>query len=131
LQTSPSFISLVILKSKTDKIPIAKIENSNPLKGKNVKAAVPKPKTDSKPIPQAAHPGAIIPRKIPVVPKTPNDFVEVDLIIDVLYKINANKIPIRKDIINTLMKLLKDIFSLNPIKNAQNRFNALINPDCL
>ena len=70
-QTIPFFISFDILKTAKQRIPIAKKEISKPSKGKNVIAAALKPKADNNPIPQAAQPGAKIPKKIPAVPANP------------------------------------------------------------
>lgn len=130
MQTIPLFISFVILKLENPSINIASIDNSNPSKGKRVNAAALIPKSESKPIPHETQPGAKIPRKIPVVAKTPV-FPETDAIIFVLYVIRLNKIPKR---ILTKIKLiieLKGIVSANPIKNAEKSFKVPINPDVL
>lgn len=64
-------MSFVIFKTAKVKIKIAKMESSSPSYGRKVRNTVPIPKAESNPMPQAAHPGAKTPRKIPVVAKTP------------------------------------------------------------
>ncbi len=56
------------LKIDMIKIIIAKIEISNPFKGRVAKLAA-NPKNAARPKPQAAHPGANMPRNIPIPPK--------------------------------------------------------------
>ena len=65
------FVSLYeILIMENVSIPIANRETSSPFKGNAVKLAV-NPKIPTNPRPQTAHPGAKIPKKIPMVPNTP------------------------------------------------------------
>jgi len=118
---------LDILKIENPRIPIAKKEISNPLKGRNVNAAALTPKSDSKPIPHAAHPGTRIPRKIPTVPKIPI-LAEPSFIIIVLYVIRLNNIPSKTLIEIKLMNELKRIVSLNPKKRFEKNLNIWIKP---
>lgn len=53
------------------RIPIASKDISRPSKGKKVKKAVLIPKAANNPTPHAAQPGAKIPKKIPIVVRTP------------------------------------------------------------
>ena len=122
-------MSPVILYVENERIPIASKDNSKPSNGREDNTAALIPKTESKPTPHAIHPGAKIPRKIPVVPKKPNVFPELDFIIFVLYKIRLNNIPKRTLINKRLMKEWRNIVSLNPIKKLGNNFIIPINPN--
>lgn len=116
-----------ILTTENPRIPIAKIEISIPLNGKNVKTAVPNPRADRIPIPHAAHPGARIPRKIPVVSKKPIPFEDF-LIIIVLYVIKLNSTPSKTLIVTRLAKELSKIVSLNPTNKTRKNFIPKIKP---
>lgn len=107
-----------ILKIEKINIPIANIEISNPLNGRNVKNAALIPRIEINPIPQATQPGANIPRKIPVVPKKPI-FPEAFLIMIVLYVIKLNKRPRRMLMVIKLTKELNRTVPLNPKKRLE------------
>lgn len=123
----PFFISLVILKIKTKSITIDKIDNSNPLKGRNDNTAALIPKSERSPIPHVAQPGVKIPRKIPIVAKKPV-FLDNGLTISVLYAIRLNKIPKKILIRIMLIKTLRNVVFLNPIKRAKKSLIVPNNP---
>lgn len=109
----------VILKVAKPRSKIARIDSSNPPNGNEAKKAVPIPRAGSTPIAQAGHPGANMPRKIPVVPKKPNVFPELFLIIIVLYVIMLKSKPRKMLMIIKLTNELKRIVSLNPKKRPE------------
>jgi len=108
------------------RITIAKIDISSPLNGRKLTNIVPKPKAVASPKPQAAHPGAKIPKSNPLAPLKPN-FAEFSKILD-LYIIRVTKIPLkilkaRKD-----KKLEKRIVLSKPIKILNKNAIKLFNP---
>src|SRR3990167_539605 len=93
---------------------IAIIDISSPSNGRARNAPV-RPRADAMPMPQAAHPGAMNPRNIPVVPSM-DDFICVFLIWLVLYIVSAMYIPNRSVIIIKLIAECVFMVLGNPIK---------------
>lgn len=112
----------VILKFAKPNIKIANMDSSNPPSGKEAKKAVPIPKIGRIPIAHAGHPGAKMPRNIPVVPKKPMVFPDAFLIMFALYKIKLVNNPKKTVITIRLIKELKNILSLKSRTKVEKSF---------
>ncbi len=105
------------LKIDIVKITIAKIEISSPFKGRVVKLAA-NPKNAARPKPHAAHPGANMPRNIPIPPKI-LVLEEILFLKFTLYITKLNKTPVRKLKTTMLIKLESRILPLKLTKREK------------